>query len=380
MKKITIFSLILTLIIALIPLNIIKASDTWSLAFVSSEGKASLSKDGSYSSSFALTDKTLSQGATIYYKGNNNQCISSLKLYEKNSDNTLTFISEYDLDSSTTYFDHLWFKPKEAKRYVLKAEFKRQNEIKIISQNIVSSIDQIDSTKVSNKGFNNVTYRSDILDGSSHTIYFYNIPEGFAIGTSNQDHINDLHLTITQYGQTFVDYAIKDEKTNMYQYTLNDCHATAIIEAKVRLKPTDNITKVYVDDVLKLTDDNLTSDNYHILRMDDDAKMTIQVEKWIPSLNDDYRFDHLYHYELDLSQAFDVIGYRFYTRKKNESNKTLKASATIKNNKQTTTNNVIDYQFFNKVSDRYVISNASYHPKNPVYFYNWNENIFEGEL
>lgn len=380
MRKITIFSLIISLMIAVVPFNITKASDTWSLAFISSEGKASLSKDGSYSSSFALTDKTLTQGYTIYYKGNNNQCISSLKLYEKNSDNSLTFISEYDLDSATSYYDHLWFKPKEAKKYVLKAEFKRQNDIKIISQNIVSSIDHIDQTKVSNKGFNNVTYSTDVLDGSSHTIYFYNIPEGFAIGTSDEEHINDLYLTITQYGQTFVDYAIKDEKTNMYTYTLNDCHAQAMIEAKVRLKPTDNVTKVYVDDVLKLTDDNLNSNYFHVHRMDDDAKMTIQVEKWIPKLNDDYRFNHLYHYELDLSKAFNVIGYRFYTRKKNETNKTLKVSATISNNKQTSTNGMIDYQYYEQISDRYVISNASYNSKNPLYFYNWNENIYEGQI
>ena len=378
MKKLTknIGFIILTIILALSCFNLnpfqkVRAAETWSLAWSSGQGKAGTSKDN-LSSSFALTNQNVGTGYTIYYASSSYATLKSIILYKKNDDGTLTQQTSYDVNNAT-YQDHIWFSPSEGGAYVLQGVWADPiNEITTISQNIIGSIDAWESNTTPEKGTN--TVRTKVIDaGTSHTIYYQGVPSGFAVGSSTVGHETDLQLTIT-YGDGTVETAYAtNQNDGTYKYTLNNCSGKITIEARAEIEPTPNTTEIYVDGVLALDDSDIDSSlNYHINKMPVDSTMTYRVEKWIPNLKTGYRFTDLYRWELELSPAMEVVGYRFTTHATNQNDTTWKVDAT---GNPTQSNTYIAYEEYDYSKDLFEDGPYAIGSLNPIYFYIWDENV-----
>ena len=368
--------IILTIILALSCFNLnpfqkVKAAETWSLAWSSSQGKAGTSKDN-LSSTFALTNQTVGTGYTIYYAAPNYAKLDSIKLYKKNSDGSLTLKTNYDV-TNATYQDHIWFSPTESGAYVLQGVWSEAiNQITTKSKNIIGSIGAWESGTTPEKG--RFTVRTKVVDaGSTNTIYYQAVPSGFAVGTGMVGHETDLKLTIT-YGDGTVETAYASNQGNgQYTYTLTNCSGNITIEAAAELEPTPNTTEIYVDGVLALDDSDIDpSLNYHINRMPVDSTMTYRVEKWIPNLKTGYRFTDLYRWELELSPAMEVTGYRFTTHATNPDYTTWKVDATGNLSKS---NSYISYDEYGSCGELYEEYDYSPGSLNPIYFYNWDEDV-----
>lgn len=359
----------------------VKGAETWSLAWSSGQGKAGTSKD-SLSANFALTNQTVGKGYTIYYSAPNYAKLDSIKLYKKNSDGSLTLKTNYDV-TNATYQDHIWFSPSEAGAYVLQGVWSEPiNMITTKTKNLIGNIDGFVSGEKPEKG--GYTVREKTVDeGSTHTVYFQSVPSGFAVGSGVVGHEQDLTVTITYADGTVVkDYATKVSTAyeTYYTYTLTNVTGHVILEARAEIQPTPNTTEITIKDkngnIINTLDDSDidTSLNYHINRMPIDGSMTYRVEKWIPPLASGYRFDNLYRWELELSPAMEVTGYRFTFDKTNQNSTTWKTDNT---DTLSTSNDYITYKMYENTKMLYSVMSASYiaSQKAPVYFYNWDENV-----
>ena len=115
-----------------------------------------------------------------------------------------------------------------------------------------------------------------------------------------------------------------------------------------------------------------TNKNYHVNKMGINDTMTYRVEKWIPPLSTGYRFDNLYRWELELSPAMEVTGYRFTFDTSNPNSTSWKTNNT---NSPSTTNSYITYEKHLHQEDFF--ENFDWYDGiyNPLYFYNWDANV-----
>lgn len=287
----------------------IKAADTYSVAFIG--GLASNDKEGVYSSNYSISDIKVGNGVVIYYKGSSTFSISSLSLYEKDSNNNLVFIQNYDL-SNPTYLDHIWFNPSHSGRYVLQANFNNPNMIKVSCYNMIGSIDDWETNSKPLISKANIRESKEIVDGSNHKIYFQNVVTGFGHASSVSNHLSDIRLKIKRNNEEYYDYVAYDPLYDGYVYELTDCHGSIEIYAQAELLGTPNETKLLLNGKLFADENDLTSDKYHQIILNQDDVLTYQVKKYIPYFEEEYRFNDIFRYQLDISKLMEVVGYRFY--------------------------------------------------------------------